>query len=174
MVVELEINGSSSQVARYIANAPSPCRLRLAPSAGVDVNVTLNSRPAQAGGGEALFYASRGLPPTESLALTLPADGSWVSFEIGGKFGVPSSSDQDCLLVVNGLAAEITLPLMVRVRKNANNLTSAERDRFWKLCSSSIRLERVSTKTFGMFMLGPPIWKSMEVRSSCPGIGHFC
>ncbi|MFN5119273.1 MAG: tyrosinase family protein [Cyanobacteriota bacterium] len=31
---------------------------------------------------------------------------------------------------MNGLAAEITLPLMVRVRKNANNLTSAERDRF--------------------------------------------
>jgi len=130
MAVEVEINGSLGVDARYIANAASPCRIRLVPSATADVNVALTSRPAKAGGGEAVFYASRGQPSTENLDLILPADGSWVSFEIGGKFGFPSTNDQDCLLAVNGLGAEITLPLMVRVRKNANNLTSVERDRF--------------------------------------------
>ena len=130
MALEIEINGTLNADARYIANAPSPCRIRLAPPATEGFRVTLSSRPAQSGGGEAVFYASREQPSTESLELTLPADGSWVSFEIGGKFGFPSINDQDCLLVVNGLEAEITLPLMVRVRKNANNLTAAERDRF--------------------------------------------
>ena len=138
MEVEVEINGSLGVDARYIANAASPCRIRLVPSAAADVNVALTSRPAQTGGGEAVFYASRGQPSTENLDLILPADGSWVSFEIGGKLGFPSTNDQECLLAVNGLGAEITLPLMVRVRKNANNLTSAERDRSWRLSSSSI------------------------------------
>jgi tyrosinase len=130
MAVELEINGSLNRNARYISNAASPCRLRLTPPATATATVTLSSRPVQTGGGEAVFYASRSQPSTESLTLTLPANGSWVSFEIGGKFGFPSVNDQDCLLTINGLGAEITFPLMVRIRKNANNLTTAERDRF--------------------------------------------
>jgi tyrosinase len=130
MTLDIEINGTSNADARYIAHAPSPCRIRLASPATANSTVKLSSRPAQPGGGEVVFYASRGQPSTESLELTLPADGSWISFEIGGKFGFPSVNDQDCLLVVNGMGAEITLPLMVRVRKNANNLTAGERDRF--------------------------------------------
>ena len=78
MAADIEINGSVSADARYIANAPSPCRIRLTSPATVDSIVKLSSRPAQAGGGEAVFYASRGQPSTESLDLTLPADGSWI------------------------------------------------------------------------------------------------
>ncbi|AUB42580.1 TYR, tyrosinase [Nostoc flagelliforme CCNUN1] len=130
MAIEIEINGTSNADALYIANAPSPCRIRLASPTTENSTVTLSSRPAQPGGGQVVFYASRSQPSKENLDLTLPADGSWVSFEIGGKFGFPSVNDQDCLLVVNGIGDEITLPVMVRVRKNANNLTVGERDRF--------------------------------------------
>jgi len=130
MALDIEINGTLNADARYIAHAPSPCRIRLASPTTANSTVKLSSRPAQPGGGQVVFYASRGQPSTENLELTLPADGSWISFEIGGKFGFPSVNDQDCLLVVNGTGAEITLPLMVRVRKNANNLTAGERDRF--------------------------------------------
>ena len=130
MAVEIEINGTLNANARYVAYAPSPCRIRLAGATTENVKVQLSSRPAQPGGGVVVFYSSRNEPSKQSLELTLPADGSWVAFEIGGKFGSPSVNDKDCLLVVNGVGNEITLPLMVRVRKNANNLTQGERDRF--------------------------------------------
>lgn len=138
MTVEIEINGTSNADARYIATAPSPCRIRLAPPAKFETRVILSSRPAQAGGGEAVFYPSRNQPSTETLELTLPAGGGWVEFEMGGKVdfvdGAPrvqaSINDRDCLLVANVPEDEITVPLMVRVRKNANELTEDERDRF--------------------------------------------
>ncbi|MBD2253314.1 tyrosinase family protein [Nostoc parmelioides FACHB-3921] len=130
MAIEIEINGTLNANARYVAYAPSPCRIRLPGATTEDLKVQLSSRPAQDGGGVVVFYSSRNEPSKESLELTLPADGSWVAFEIGGKFGSPSVNDKDSLLVVNGVGNEITLPLMVRVRKNANNLTQGERDRF--------------------------------------------
>ncbi|MBD2503177.1 tyrosinase family protein [Anabaena azotica] len=130
MAIEIEINGTLNANARYVAYAPSPSRIRLAGATTENVKVQLSSRPAQPGGGVVVFYSSRNQPSKQSLELTLPADGSWVAFEIGGKFGFPSVNDKDSLLVVNGLGNEITIPLMVRVRKNANNLTQGERDRF--------------------------------------------
>jgi tyrosinase len=130
MAIELEINGAPGASRRYISYASSPCRIRLRPPVASPANISLSSRPAQSGGGELVFYPTRGQPSAETLDLTLPADGSWVSFEIGGKFGSPSVNDRDCLLVVNGLGSELTIALMVRVRKNANNLTIDERDRF--------------------------------------------
>ena len=79
-----------------------------------------------------MFYANRtvGAQPTQTLTLTLPAAGTWVDFGLGGRPGKPSVDDLDCLLVASSPSANLTVPLMVRVRKNANKLKARERDRF--------------------------------------------
>jgi tyrosinase len=131
MPIEVRINDSPDPKARYITYAPSPCQIRQTPAATA-LAVTLSSRAASAGGGEAVFYADRtvGAQPTPTLALTLPADGSPVNFGLGGRPGTPSIDDLDCLLVASSASETVTVPLMVRVRKNANKLKAGERDRF--------------------------------------------
>jgi tyrosinase len=129
MPLEIEINGSAAPEARYIAYAPSPCRIRQTPAAGPLV-VTLRSEPAQGGGGEAVFYTDPAAPSSATLQLTLPANGSWVDFGLGGKWQAPSVDDGDCLLIATGNGDTLTVPLMVRVRKDANTLLPRERDRF--------------------------------------------
>ena len=130
MPLEIEINGSADPSARYIANAPSPCRIRQTP-ASANVQVKLESKPAQTGGGQAVFYASAGAKSQATLELQLPASGLWVPFWLGGKFQAPSVDDGDCLLIATaGSETLLCVPLMVRVRKNADKLQPRERDRF--------------------------------------------
>jgi tyrosinase len=131
MPIEIKINNSLNPNARYITYAPSPCQIRQTPAPAA-VTVKLTSKAAQPGGGVAVFYANRavGTQPTATLQVTLPANGKWVDFGLGGRLGAPSVADLDCLLIVTGSGAPVTVPLMVRVRKNANTLTARERDRF--------------------------------------------
>jgi tyrosinase len=70
-----------------------------------------------------------GAASTPTLTLTLPAAGTWVNFGLTGKPGKPSSEDKDCLLVATAGSTNLKIPLMVRVRKNANKLKTNERDR---------------------------------------------
>src|SRR5262245_3796722 len=131
MPIEFRINDSQDPQARYITYAPSPCQIRQTPAAAA-LTVTLSSRAAGAGGGEAVFYADRtvGAAPASTLTVTRPADGSPVNFGLGGRPGKPSVDDLDCLLVASCPTENLTVPLMVRVRKNANKLQAGERDRF--------------------------------------------
>jgi tyrosinase len=131
MPIEVRINDSPDPKARYITYAPSPCQIRQTPAATA-LAVTLSSRAASAGGGEAVFYPDRtvGAQPTPTLAVTLPADGTWVNFGLGGRLGTPSVDDLDCLLEASSASENLTVPLMVRVRKNANKMKAGERDRF--------------------------------------------
>jgi tyrosinase len=131
MPIEIKINNSFDLNARYITYSPSPCQIRQTP-AGSALTATLKSKAASAGGGVAVFYANRavGAQPTASLTVTLPGNGTWVDFGLAGQQGKPSVDDLDCLLIATGGGASLTVPLMVRVRKNANKLTPRERDRF--------------------------------------------
>jgi len=131
MPIEIKINDSEDPTARYITYAPSPCKIRQTPAAAA-LTVTLSSQAGAAGGGEAVFYANRavGAQPTPTLTLTLPAAGTWVDFSLGGRPGTPSIDDLDCLLIASSPSDSLTVPLMVRVRKNANKLKARERDRF--------------------------------------------
>jgi tyrosinase len=129
MALEIEINGSAALEARYVSYAPSPCRIRQT-AAAAPLQLTLHSEPAQPGGGQAVLYDDPANPPRDTLDLTLPADGSWVDFSLGGKWQSPSVDDRDCLLIASGGGETLTVPLMVRVRKNAEKLLPRERDRF--------------------------------------------
>ena len=132
MAIELEINDSAAPAVRYVGWAPSPCSIRLTPAGGAaaPLAVVLRNKPGGAGG-QVVFYATPTASPKTTLSLSLPADGAPVSFLVAGKFGKPSAADGDATIqVVAGTTVQTEVPLMVRVRKNANQLTTAERDRF--------------------------------------------
>lgn len=132
MSIEIEINGSADESARYVSYAPSPCRIRQT-DAAAPLEVTLRSEARQPGAGEVVFYEAPDAASQDTLDLELPAGADWVDFWIGGKWQRPSTADKDCqITVLDGDRVEAMVELMVRVRKNANNLWPAERDRFLK------------------------------------------
>ena len=148
--VEIRINELSTDAAGinddptddYVTWAPTFARARLNSPVGSAVTVVLTNDAAGAipGGGDVQFAAHTTPWPVnttatnDTLTLSLPADGSWVPFVIAGKFGTPSTNDKDTIVEAHMSTAGGPVlgrkALMVRVRKNANNLTASERDRF--------------------------------------------
>ncbi len=144
--VELRINELPSSIAAednplddYITWAPTFALARLTAPASADVTVVLtNDSPNR--GGDVQFAAYQEPWPAattataSTLILNLPADGAWVPFAIAGKFGTPSLNDKDAIIEAHHDDPSGALlgqkALMVRVRKNANALSAAERDRF--------------------------------------------
>ncbi len=134
--VELEINNTASTADDYVTWSPTPCRIRLLNGSS---NQTVNLRNMAGSTGRVLFALAGTLTPHNSTAtspalnnLNLPGNGDWVNFYIAGQFGSPSISDKDAIIEVTdntGNRLDRTA-LMVRIRKDANNLTSGERDRF--------------------------------------------
>jgi tyrosinase len=148
--VEIRINELSTDAAGiddtptddYVTWAPTFGRVRLnSPMASPVTVVLTNDAPGAIAGGGDVQFAAHATPwpvnttaTNNTLTLTLPIDGSWVPFVVAGKFGTPSTNDKDTIIEAHmSTAAGAVLgrkALMVRVRKNANNLTPSERDRF--------------------------------------------
>lgn len=135
MQLEVLINGRADEGGRYLTWTPAPCELRVVDPEGATspVAVTL-----QAGAGSVaglVFWDPAGAPSGASLSLTLPLDGSPVAFSAAGEFGRASRDDRDTTIELQGGgggggAALASVPVMVRVRKDASALTPDERDRF--------------------------------------------
>lgn len=134
--VEIQINNSTATTDDYIGWGPTPARARRTTS-GANLTVVLVSA-GPAGAGQVNFapstLAAGSTATSPTLTLTLPGNGAFVSFFVAGRFGSPSVNGQDAIIQArNGTAAGPvvgTRNLMVRVRKNANNLTTGERNRF--------------------------------------------
>ena len=132
VTLELTLNGSTATTRRYVSWAPSPATLRIAdPGGAVDpLPVRLQARTVA---GRLVFAAARNARAADELTLTLPIDGSPVPFWVLGRFGAPSRADRDAtvrVLPATGSTPIATFPLMVRIRKDAETLTVAERGRF--------------------------------------------
>ena len=133
MDVELQINNSASPNARFVSWAPSPCRIRVtnpsgAPSPTVNLKITGVSA---AGGGVVVFRSGATGVFSSSVTLPVPTNGTSVPFFAAGKFGKPSAGNGDVTIQArNGAALVGSVAAMVRVRKNANALSTAERNRF--------------------------------------------
>lgn len=128
--LELTIHGTTSGDL-YLGWTPTKCALRATNNPGSARNVVLKNRNTS--GGQVVFRTSYAGPEADTLALTVPGDGTPVEFYVGGKFGSPSSSDQDGGIAIHDAATDTSLhqrTVMVRVRKDANSLTDEERDRF--------------------------------------------
>ena len=133
MNVEIEINNSPNANARYVTWAPSPCRIRVTNPSGVTtatVKVKVTSQSASSAGAVRLRKGTTGAF-SKTISITVPVTGASVPFQVTGKFGRPSVDDQDVTLSAHvGANLVGSVPLMVRIRKNANALTTGERDRF--------------------------------------------
>jgi tyrosinase len=133
VTVELQINNSVSASARFVSWAPSPCRIRVTNPTGAtgpSIRVRLAGVSAAGGGAIVLRKGATGAF-SASLTLQVPINGSSVGFFVAGKFGKPSVNNGDVSLVAKAGAAVVgSVPLMVRIRKNAVALTPAERERF--------------------------------------------
>lgn len=143
--VEIRINEKATALVidnptdDYLTWAPTFAFAHLSVSMRSDVNVTLtNDNPNIGGNVRFAAYVDpwpiNTTATAATLALTLPADGSWVPFVVSGEFGAPSVNDKDAIIEVHqggtaGLLLD-TKALMVRIRKDGNTLTPSERDRF--------------------------------------------
>src|SRR5262245_28553719 len=133
MDVELQINNSTSAAARFVTWAPAPCRIRVTNPSGVTtptVSIRITAASA-AGGGAVRFRRGTTGAFANSLTLAVPINGASVSFFIAGRFGRPSVNNGDVTIEARDGATVVgSVPIMVRIRKNANALTTGERDRF--------------------------------------------
>lgn len=132
MIVELQINNSASPLARFVGWAPSPCRIRVINSAGAIlpiVNVQISAVSGASGGAVVFRRGTAGIF-SNTLTVPVPINGASVPFFVAGRFGRPSTSNGDVRIEARTGATLVgSLRMMVRVRKNANTLTTAERDR---------------------------------------------
>jgi tyrosinase len=133
MNVELQINNNTSPTARFVSWAPSPCRIRMSDPSGANppsVNVRI-AGSSVAGGGAVVFRKNTTGAFSNSLTVPVPVNGTSVTFFIAGRFGRPSINNEDVRIEARAGTTLIgSVRMMVRIRKNANTLTAAERDRF--------------------------------------------
>lgn len=164
MRVEFAINNSTSPAARYLTWAPSPLRMRLldaAPATG-GVTVTL-SVSRQANGGSVRYSLTENGTFRTTLRVVLPTNGTSVTTFVRGNFGNASRTDGDVSIVAKAGTTQLgTMPVMVRIRKNANILTAAERDRF---VAAMAQLNNRGTGRFADFRL-------MHVAGLADGQAH--
>jgi tyrosinase len=132
MNVEIETNNSANQAARFLTWAPTPCRIRLTNTSGAKaptVTVAVSGQSGSGGGGVVFREGATGAFANQ-ISLTLPVSGVSVPFFIAGEFGKPSSAAGDVTVQASANGAVVgSVPVMVRIRKNANTLTTAERHR---------------------------------------------
>jgi tyrosinase len=136
MDVEIQINNSANANARFVTWAPAPCRIRITNPAGSQGQGTPNIRisgRSTPNGGAVVFRRGTTGGFTSSLTLGVPVNGDWVTFFTAGEFGRASLNLDDVRIEArkgNGNQVVGSTPCTVRIRKNANSLTNAERDRF--------------------------------------------
>ncbi len=132
MNVEIQINNSPSTRARFVSWAPSPCRIRITNPSGAltpSVNVRITSTSASSGGAVVFRRGSTGAF-SNTLTLPVPVSGASVQFFVAGRFPQASSNNGDVKIKASVGTTQVgAVKIMVRVRKNANALTPAERDR---------------------------------------------
>ena len=133
--LELSVNGTADAAGRYLTWSPVRAQLRvLNPDGAVQPIPVELGNAATVGAGKVVLRAARADPPADRLQLRLPVDGRPRSFFLAGRFGSPSQADGDAPLHVRqpgpGGALLASFPLMVRIRKDAETLSPAERDRF--------------------------------------------
>ena len=134
MRTEIALNGNERPDARFIGWSPVSSAVRLSDTTGATGPVRVRLRNQNtARGGQVVFFSSIPGTGTDTLEVTLPVSGRSVRFHVAGRFQRPSIDDRDATVEVVNVATNQILgskPIMVRVRKNAVSLTTAERNRF--------------------------------------------
>ena len=133
VTVELTLNGTTAAPGRYLTWAPSPASLRIVNADGAQAPVAVRVLTAPGSVGRHWFRTAPGAPPTTDLSLALDPGGAPAPFFLSGRFPAASRTDGDAVLQVRlkpGTQVISSTPTMVRIRKDAERLTTAERNRF--------------------------------------------
>jgi len=149
MSIIINIAGQGVKKA-YICWTPEGCTIQLSAPQIKDVKVTLRNKSGFLGVPSVTFFKTQFGAKQTTLSLTLPKNGSPVPFFIGGR--IASMADQD--ITIEAVSAKNVVlgkhTVMVRIRKDANKLTAAERDRF--LHAYQALNQRTSLPTYQNFL----------------------
>ena len=132
MQIEITVHNANESGRCYLTWAPVRCSLRALDGGGEPKRVILGNHDPLASG-QLEFTGARNQKRTPTLSVTLPSNGSSVDFFVAGAFPHASREDQDATLSVTRAGTGELLAskaAMVRIRKNADQLTPSERDRF--------------------------------------------
>lgn len=131
MKAEVVLNGNTSPASHYLGWTPRPATVALTENGGATGNVTITLRNPATSVGKVTFGPGANGPFSDTMQLSVNPDGSTAPFFVRGKFGSPSVNDRDAGIEAVNEDGDVVsrTELMVRVRKNANTLTDAERDR---------------------------------------------
>jgi tyrosinase len=133
MNVEIKIPGADALGRVFLTWTPVEVTARVRNPVGTGpVRVTLRNAGG-AGAGRVRFATTRTHLGTPTLVLNLPINGTPVRFFVAGEFGRPSVSLGDAIIQARRTGTTTVLgkkPVTIRVRKNAQTLSPAERDRF--------------------------------------------
>lgn len=139
MRVEIRFSNTAEDGRTFLTWRPAEASIRLLDlpvPAPTSVRIELRSRSAPEGGA-LVFSKALNAAGQDSIDLDMPLDGSPVTAWIAGKFQSASRDFGDVFAeaqeIENGQPIGSTLaslPLMVRVRKNAESLIARERNRF--------------------------------------------
>src|SRR5262245_15132842 len=131
MNVQLAVKSADQKGRIFLTWTPAQASARLVrPTVRGSVKVALRSAGA---GGQVVFGAKRTSRFAATITLSLPASGAPVTFFVAGKFGRPSVALDDATIEARAarpFGVLGTKHCTVRVRKNAQTLSHAERDRF--------------------------------------------
>jgi tyrosinase len=132
--VEIRFPAYDAQSRTFLTWRPVEVKLRLIdpPAGAASVQVTVSAK-SLVNGGKLLFATILTHQGTPTLDIMLPASGAEISIWVGGAWPVASLKYGDVSVEVRDQASGQLLgsqPTMVRIRKDANGLTAAERDRF--------------------------------------------
>jgi tyrosinase len=141
----MEVNDSDASKGVYLCWAPVEASVALTHPSQSDSTVTLSSS-----GAVALMFQSGSVPPkdrfapADALEVTLPSSGAPVIVSIAAKWTPAHRASElagDIHLVVRSRDNTIAeFPVTVRVRKNAETLTTDERDRLLKALGTLERM----------------------------------
>jgi tyrosinase len=129
--VEVLINATADPAGRYLTWAPSQCQLRVTTPDGASSPIAVTVRTKPGSTGRLVFRDQPAAQPSPQMAVALDPGGQPSALFVSGEFGVPSVADGDTVLeVLQGTAIVASVPVMVRIRKDAETLTAAERGLF--------------------------------------------
>jgi tyrosinase len=130
--IAIDVSGTTAD-GLFLGWAPRPAKVTLSniPAGSGPISVELSNSGSK---GSLLFTGDRTVRGTSSLILTVEPGVAEGAFFVAGEFGFPSAAKDDAAITASVIAAnppvEVTQPLTVRVRKNANKMTAQEVDRF--------------------------------------------
>ena len=136
---------------RYVTWAPAPCRLRVVDADGAVTPIPVRVRSRPGAGGKLVFRLQPAGAPSDELNLSLAANGTPTAFFVRAGSDRRARADRDAVFQVRpatGTQVIASVPMMVRIRKDAETLSIAERGRFLE---RSARLEQPGRGPFRDF-----------------------